>query len=118
MATAKQWKLVCYDIRDPARWRKVYRLVRGHGSRVQYSVFRCRLDARATERLRWELSKVMAPEDSLLIIELCGRCSDHVVSINAADDWAEAELTFLIIGPPERIQAPMAEGFIDNTDNA
>lgn len=106
MASDKRWKLVCYDVRDQARWRKVYRLVRGHGSRVQYSVFRCRLDARATERLRWELSKVMAAEDSLLIIDLCPRCSDHVVSSNAKDDWADAEPTFRIVGPPEQDQVP------------
>lgn len=107
MATDRRWKLVCYDVRDQGRWRKVHRLVRGHGSRVQYSVFRCRLDGRATERLRWELSKVMAPEDSLLIIDLCPRCSDHVVSQNAMDDWADEAPTFRIIGPPEADQGPV-----------
>ena len=109
MATDKRWKLVCYDVRDQARWRKVHRLVRGHGSRVQYSVFRCRLDVRATERLRWELSKVMATEDSLLIIDMCPRCSGHVVSKNSLDDWAEDEPTFRIIGPPEQNQGPARE---------
>ncbi|MBX3463792.1 MAG: CRISPR-associated endonuclease Cas2 [Planctomycetes bacterium] len=109
MATDKRWKLVCYDVRDQARWRKVYRLVRGHGSRVQYSVFRCRLDSRAIERLRWELSKVMAPEDTLLIIDLCPRCSEHVVSTNVEEDWAEDEPTFRVISPPHQDQVPARE---------
>jgi CRISPR-associated protein Cas2 len=108
MVTDKRWKLVCYDVREQERWRKVHRLLRGHGSRVQYSVYRCRLDARGTERLRWELSKVLAPEDSLLIIDLCPRCSDHVVSQNSMDDWGDESPTFRIIGPPDANQGPFS----------
>ncbi len=35
--------LVSYDISDPKRWRQVYKIVRGHGKHVQYSVFLCQL---------------------------------------------------------------------------
>lgn len=103
MAHEKRWKLVCYDVRDPARWRKVHRVVRGHGERVQYSMFRCRLDERATERMRWELSKVMAVEDRLLIVDLCPRCSSRIVSSGADSSWGEDAPTFLIVGPPGKM---------------
>ncbi len=36
--------IVCYDIRNEKRWRRVYNLMRGHGEWVQLSVFQCRLN--------------------------------------------------------------------------
>ena len=38
--------LVCYDIRDPKRLRRVHRCMRDWGLRLQYSVFYCRLNRR------------------------------------------------------------------------
>lgn len=98
MAATKRWRLVAYDIRDPARWRKVYRIVRGAGEPVQYSLFRCRLDNRDVERLRWELARVMAPEDSLLIVDLCPTCASNVVARNHVEGWETEPPTFRIIG--------------------
>ena len=108
-AQDRRWRLVCYDIRDPYRYRKVYKIVSGHGRRLQYSVFRCRLDDRATERMRWELSKVMSAEDSLLVIDLCPRCSARVVSTEFDSGWDDGAPTFLVVGPPDRTQAPAQE---------
>ena len=98
MASAKRWRIVCYDVRDPARWRKVYKTVRGAGTHVQYSVFRCRLDDREVERLRWELAKVMSPQDALLIMDLCPRCAKQVVSRNHVAGWDLEPATFRILG--------------------
>jgi CRISPR-associated protein Cas2 len=108
MSADKRWRLVCYDIRDPSRWRKVYKVVRGRGTRVQYSVFRCRLDQRDVERLRWELSLVMAPEDALLIVDLCPSCAANVISRNHVDGWQEHVASFRVIGPgaPRADHAP------------
>lgn len=99
MAADKRWRLVCYDIRDPARWRKVYKIVRGRGTRVQYSIFRCRLDQQQVERLRWELSLVMAPEDALLIVDLCPTCASNVISRNHVEGWQERAPSFRVVGP-------------------
>lgn len=98
MAADKRWRLVAYDIRDPARWRKVYKIMRGAGERVQYSIFRCRLDRRDVEWLRWELARVMAPEDSLLVVDLCPTCASNVVARNHVEGWATQPPTFRIIG--------------------
>lgn len=103
MSSDKRWRLVCYDIRDPARWRNVYRIVRGAGTRVQYSIFRCRLDDRETAQLRWELSKVMDSADSLLIVDLCPRCAGNVISRNHVDGWEDPPPTYRVLsGKPNR----------------
>lgn len=38
--------IVSYDIRDPKRWRAVFRLMNGYGEWLQLSVFQCRLSRR------------------------------------------------------------------------
>jgi CRISPR-associated protein Cas2 len=70
----RNWYLVCYDIRDDARLRRVQKLMLGYGHRLQYSIFRCRLTDRDIERMKWELSKIMESEDSLVVVSLCKAC--------------------------------------------
>ena len=36
--------VVTYDIRDPRRWRRIFRIMKGYGEWVQLSVFQCRLN--------------------------------------------------------------------------
>ena len=72
---SKQWHLVSYDVRDPKRLRQVAKLLESYGSRLQYSVFRCRLDVEMLERLHWQLSQIMEDVDDLLVIPLCNRCA-------------------------------------------
>ncbi len=89
MAATKLFWVVFYDIRDPKRWRQVYKLMRGRGRRIQYSVFRCRLSHREMEHLRWELEKQMAEEDSLLFMGLCSGCVDRVVARNPPGEFLD-----------------------------
>lgn len=98
MSADKRWRLICYDIRDPARWRDVYRIVTGHGHRVQYSIYRARLDDQQVEQLRWELSRVMDPTDALLIVDLCPSCAGNVISRNHVAGWQEPVVSFRIVG--------------------
>lgn len=106
MANEKRWRLVCYDVRDDKRYRAVYKIVRGAGERVQYSVFRCRLDDREAERLRWRLAQVMDPVDALLIVDLCPRCATNVVTRNHVEGWTEEPPTFRIIGRRPTLAPP------------
>jgi CRISPR-associated protein Cas2 len=39
----RHWYIVCYDIRDPARLRRVHDKMEGFGVALQYSVFACDL---------------------------------------------------------------------------
>jgi CRISPR-associated protein Cas2 len=94
---AKQWYLVTYDVREPRRLRRVAKHLEGYGSRIQYSVFRCRLRPRELERLQWELTRLMEPEDDLLIIGLCGDCARRIRCRDAKEDWTADEPTFEIV---------------------
>lgn len=101
MAEPRQWWLVTYDVRDPKRWRVVYRVLRGVGQRVQYSVFRARLSKRELEKLRWELERRMAPADSLLIVGLCASCAGKVITrgpMAGAEEWDVEPPRWQIIG--------------------
>ncbi|MDW7730061.1 MAG: CRISPR-associated endonuclease Cas2 [Bacillota bacterium] len=89
MAENKQWFLVAYDIRDPIRLRRTAKHLLGYGTRVQYSLFRCRLNKRQIERLRWELNRIMCDEDDLLIIGICGSCTSKIMTASNQDDWGE-----------------------------
>ena len=59
----KKWYLISYDVRDPKRLRKTAKKLLGFGSRLQMSVFRCRLSVTDYERLNWELSEILAEEE-------------------------------------------------------
>jgi CRISPR-associated protein Cas2 len=86
-----KWWLVCYDVHDPDRLRKCAKHMEGYGERVQYSVFRCWLTKLEVERLRWELTELLASEDEVMLIPLCASCVAGIVGIHGSDrppDWA------------------------------
>lgn len=63
--------LVCYDICDDKRLRKVFQTMRGYGDHLQYSVFECQLTAEDLARLRAELSAIIHhQEDQVLLVNL------------------------------------------------
>jgi CRISPR-associated protein Cas2 len=63
--------IVAYDIADDRRWRDVYRLMRGHGDRIQYSVFRCDLAPIEKARLVQSLIPVIdRDDDQILFIDI------------------------------------------------
>ena len=35
--------VITYDIGDPKRWRRVFKIMKGYGEWLQFSVFQCRL---------------------------------------------------------------------------
>ena len=98
MAEDRNWHLVSYDIRDPKRWRRVHRLLKGYGRSVQYSVFRVRGTRLTIERMRWELEKLLDEEDELLIIPLCSRCAERIRARSTDESWPEEDPPFLIVG--------------------
>jgi len=83
----RKWHLVTYDVRDDARLRRVARLLEGYGERLQYSVFRCRLGEVELQRLRWELTRLVASEDDVMIIPICDRCAGGVAGPHSAKAW-------------------------------
>ena len=98
MASPRRWHLVSYDIREPRRWRRVYRLLKGYGTRVQYSVFRVRATELQFQRLRWELEKELDVEDDLLIVHLCPSCAARIRSRNREGAWPADDPPFKVVG--------------------
>lgn len=90
MGAEEHWHLICYDIRDPKRWAKVYKILKGRGERMQLSVFRVLADRVRLEELRWKLSKVMNEEDSLIILRLCAGCAQRVIESEGVTKWRNA----------------------------
>lgn len=96
---SKQWHLVTYDVRDPRRLRRVAKTLESYGTRLQYSVFRCRLDVELLEKLHWQLAEIMDDVDDLLVIPLCSRCAGRVPEHSTGDQssWVEPPPTFRVI---------------------
>ena len=77
--------IVAYDIRDPKRWRKIFRVMRGFGDHLQLSVFRCEL----SEKEKMEMIMKLDPnlhheEDQVLIIPMGpagGETEQEVISL-------------------------------------
>ena len=95
-----RWWLVCYDVREPKRLRKTAKHMEGYGERMQYSVFRCWMNPTQMQRLRWELTEVLKPEDDVLMIPLCSRCVEGMETTHSArnvPDWPEAPEPFRVV---------------------
>ncbi|MGB9610633.1 MAG: CRISPR-associated endonuclease Cas2 [Bryobacteraceae bacterium] len=63
--------LVCYDISDDKRLRRVFRIMRGWGDHLQLSVFECQLTRAELAELKAELGEVIHHEqDQVLFVDL------------------------------------------------
>ena len=63
--------LICYDICDDKRLRKVFQIMRKFGDHLQYSVFECQLTAMDLVRCRAGLAKAInQKEDQVLFVNL------------------------------------------------
>lgn len=76
--------LVTYDIRDDKRLRRIFKLMKGYGEWVQFSVFQCRLSRRRHAELIGLLDGMLKHgSDELLIIDLgpADRVKPRIVSL-------------------------------------
>ena len=63
--------VVSYDISDPKRLRKVFKLMKGYGEHVQLSVFRCELSHRMLVELRARLGGIIHHgEDQVMFVDV------------------------------------------------
>jgi CRISPR-associated protein Cas2 len=93
----KSWYLVCYDVRDEKRLRRVAKILAGFGARLQYSIFRCWLSERDVERLRWELGRVLEPEDDVLYLGVCSACVRRMRIRDSKGAWPEEPPGWVIV---------------------
>jgi CRISPR-associated protein Cas2 len=84
--------LVCYDIADPKRLRKVASVCEDFGYRMQYSVFFCRLSPTELVRLRSRLYDIIdLTEDQVLFLPLCAKCVNAIEAIGRATEAHDAK---------------------------
>lgn len=90
----RQTFIISYDVSCDKRLRRVYRLMRGWGDHIQYSVFRCELNARELVELRSQLAFLINhQEDQVLFVDVGpvdGRGSTSIRAIGK------------VYSPPER----------------
>jgi len=84
MKTDERLYIVSYDISDPKRWRKIFRLMHGYGDWLQLSVFQCRLTRRRHAELIAMLDEMIQhKEDHVVLLDLglADEVNPHVVSL-------------------------------------
>ena len=84
MKTDERLYIVSYDIGDPKRWRKIFRLMHGYGDWLQLSVFQCRLTRRRHAELIAMLDEMIQhKEDHVVLLDLglADEVIPHVVSL-------------------------------------
>jgi CRISPR-associated protein Cas2 len=87
--------LVCYDVANDKRLRRTYKKMRGFGTPLQYSVFRCELSPTERQGMKEALWEILNwSEDRVMVVDLgpAGRRGDKCVEF-----WGEPR-----VAPPSR----------------
>jgi CRISPR-associated protein Cas2 len=67
----EQLYIVAYDISQPKRWRRVFKLMNGYGEWLQLSIFQCRLSRRRHAEMIQLLDGIIHhAEDHVITLEL------------------------------------------------
>ncbi len=86
--------IVAYDIGDPKRWRRVFKLMNGYGRWLQLSVFQCRLTGRRRAELAAALERLIKRgDDHVVVIDvgLAERVDLHVESFGKSFEAVKRE---------------------------
>ena len=90
--------IVAYDIRDPKRWRRVFKLMKGYGDWLQLSIFQCRLSRKQQAELIALLDGIILhSSDHVMLLDLgvAEHVSPRVVSLGK--DFHALEKTPIIV---------------------
>lgn len=90
--------LVCYDISNPRRLRKVATACEDYGVRKQLSVFLVRVSAVQFARLRGRLYGLIDhKEDQVLFVPLCGRCVGKAETMGRGMEAVDARDVVVVV---------------------
>ncbi len=70
--------IVSYDVVDDSRRTKLAKDLLDYGSRVQYSVFECRMDEGQLSELKHRVAGLVEEEGSLRIYVICRACEKTI----------------------------------------
>lgn len=91
--------MVCYDICDPKRLRRVHKTMKGFGMPVQYSIFKCTLSPRNYQYMLTKIEDDMdMEEDSVMIVDLGpdkGFWENRVTMLGEKKDLKEDEQSYI-----------------------
>jgi CRISPR-associated protein Cas2 len=90
--------IVTYDIADPKRWRRVFRLLEGFGEWLQLSVFQCRLSAQRHAELIALLDGIVHHDrDHVMLIDI--GLADQVVPriVSLGKSYAPVERAPIVV---------------------
>ena len=91
--------VVCYDVSDDKRRRKLAELLDGYGDRIQDSVFEMVVDPDMMEGCTDRISALVErSEDRVAVYRLCGACSRErsYFGVNASAAGVGEELVFIV----------------------
>lgn len=76
--------LVCYDVSDPKRLRRVAHTCEAYGLRLQLSVFDCCLDGLMLQKLKTRLAEILKhDEDQVLFVPLGPEGGRHATQLES-----------------------------------
>ena len=87
--------LVCYDITDDKRLRRVFKICKNYGDHLQYSVFECDLNPAEKVELERGLSEVIKHDEDQVVF----------VSLGPAEGRGDRVITALGL-PYSKLDAP------------
>lgn len=70
--------MIAYDVKDDAVRRRVVKILKNYGTRVQYSVFECYLSRPDKHDLQKQLTALLTSEDRLRFYPLCQWCREKI----------------------------------------
>ena len=88
--------LICFDVHEARRLRKVAEQMENFGQRVQRSVFECHLQTEQLQELQRRLEAVLEPlEDQVRYYRLCGKDKQHIIIDGVGRLSADPDYTIL-----------------------
>lgn len=96
--TLEHLYIVSYDIADPKRWRRIFKLMNGYGEWLQLSVFQCRLSARRHAELMALLDGIIKDgQDHVVMLDLgpADAVKPKVISLGKTFDPVQREPTIV-----------------------
>lgn len=96
--TTEHLYVISYDIADPKRWRRIFRLMNGYGEWLQLSVFQCRLSVRRHAELMALLDGIILERhDHVVMLDLgpADSVKPRVISLGKSFDPVRLEPTIV-----------------------
>lgn len=91
--------VVSYDITSDRRRNKIAKTLEGYGTRIQYSVFECRLAEKKYKEMYRKLMQLMSDEaeGSIRIYSICGNCEGKICTIGEIPNRLEQSEEHVIV---------------------